>query len=91
MQVFSSVCFCLLHSEAAVNCWEQIFSKYWFLEMDEAAADSEGVKAAEEGVTEADTSNEAKCDATDLPDELQEQLARLACLDPLAVAHYIIS
>ena len=65
--------------------------------MDEAVADSEGVKAAEEGVTEADTestaatSNEAKCDATDLPDELQEQLARLACLDPLAVAHYIIS
>ena len=59
--------------------------------MDEAVADSEGVKAAEEGVTEAATSNEAKCDATDLPDELQEQLARLACLDPLAVAHYIIS
>ena len=58
------------------------------------------VKAAEERVAEADTestsdaaagSNEVKSDAADLRAELQEQLARLACLVPLAVTPFIIS
>ena len=55
------------------------------------------VKAAEERVAEADAesttdtagSNEVKSGATDLRAELQEQLARLACLDPLAVTPII--
>ena len=54
------------------------------------------VKAAEERVAEADAesitpaagSNEVKSDAADLRAELQEQLARLACLDPLAVTPF---
>ena len=57
---------------------------------DDGVPDSEEVKAAEERVTEADTeSNETKCDDTDLSVDLQEQLARLACLDPLAVTPII--
>ena len=58
---------------------------------DNDVPDSEEVKAAEERVTEADVeTNETKCDDTDLSVDLQEQLARLACLDPLAVTHYIL-
>ena len=69
--------------------------------VDDNIPDPEGVKAAEERVTEADAEsttaatsnelhcNEAKIDATDLPAELQEQLARLARLDPLAVTPII--
>ena len=47
---------------------------------DDNVPDPAEVKAAEERVTD-----EAKSIGRDLPEELQEQLARLACLDPLAV------
>ena len=69
--------------------------------MDEVigAEDPEEVKAAKERVIEAgaECTAEAKKDVTDLHEtkkedisaELQEQLARLACLDPLAVTRIL--
>ena len=66
------------------------------VDVDDNVPDPEEVKAAEERVAEADGesttdagSNEVKSDAADLRAELQEQLARLACLDPLAVTPII--
>ena len=59
---------------------------------DEDVPDPEEVKDAEERVTEADlestTADETKWDDTELSVDLQEQLTRLACLDPLAVTHH---
>ena len=56
--------------------------------------DPEEVKDAEERVTEADiestTADETKWDDTELSVDLQEQLTRLACLDPLAVTYHIL-
>ena len=99
---FAPVCFCLLHSDPAmVECPQYILvSTEGLLEMDDTVAgdedvpDSEEVKDAEERVTEADiestTADETKCDDRDLSVDLQEQLTRLACLNPLAVTYHML-